>query len=142
MTFVRIKASDVKTLLRNKQSKILPLQGDKSLHLLKNFEIGGYLNCRVNLYTDAAPAVKTIESELIDKTSYYLSLYIFKGEDFPPAKIEGSCSPVIKFNCFGSTAASKVKERSFNPIWGQDLHMSPVSMQDIFATNITKAIVC
>jgi len=79
MAFVRIKASEVQTLLRNKQSKILTLQGDKSLHLLKNFEIGGYLNCRVNLYTDGAPAVKTIESELIDKNMYQLSLYIFKG---------------------------------------------------------------
>ena len=47
--------------------------------MLKNFEIGGYLNCRVNLYTDGAPAVKTIESELIDKNLYQLSLYIFKG---------------------------------------------------------------
>jgi hypothetical protein len=37
MAFVRIKASEVQTLLRNKQSKILTLQGDKSLHLLENF---------------------------------------------------------------------------------------------------------
>lgn len=94
------------------------MSGDKSLHLLRNFEIGGYLNCRVNLYKDGAPTVKTIESELIDKTQYQLSLYIFKGEDFPPAKTEGSCSPVLKFNCFGSTKSSTHKERSFNPIWG------------------------
>jgi len=106
MTFVRIKAKEVVCQLRNKQSKIFHLQGDKSLHSLQNFEIGGYLNCRVNLYTDGAPAVKTIESELIDKFSYQLSLFIFKGEDFPPAKIDGSCSPILKFNCFGSSKSS------------------------------------
>jgi len=119
MSFVRIKANTVVTLLRNKQSKIYHLEGDKSLHLLKNFEIGGYLNCRVNLYTSTAPAAKTIETEMTDKIPYQLSLYVFKGEDFPPAKVEGYCNPVIKFNCFGFKGSTKVRRTgSFNPIWG------------------------
>lgn len=70
------------------------------------FEIGGYLNCRVNLYTNGAPAVKTIENDLTQKILYEMYLYIIKGEDFPPAKIEGDCNPVLKFNCFGSTEKS------------------------------------
>lgn len=27
--------------------------------------------------------------------------YLYKGEDFPPANIEGDCDPFIRFNCYG-----------------------------------------
>ena len=58
MSFVRIKASHVETPNRIKNSEIYELDGDKSLGRLQPFEIGGYLNARVNLYTSGAPGKK------------------------------------------------------------------------------------
>ena len=37
MCFVRIKAKDVQTNIRNRVSKVYTLDGDKSLHLLQQF---------------------------------------------------------------------------------------------------------
>jgi hypothetical protein len=104
--FTRIKAKLVQTPVRTKNSEIYELEGDKSLNGLKPFEIGGYLNARVNLYTSGAPTNKQIEQELIDKTLFDMYMYVYKGEDFPPARIEGDCHPILKFNCFGKTAQS------------------------------------
>ena len=59
--FTRIKASKVETAIRIKNSDIYELDGDKSLGKLKPFEIGGYINARVNLYTSGAPGNKVIE---------------------------------------------------------------------------------
>ena len=39
------------------------MQGDKSLNLLDGSELGGYIACRVNLYTDAVPSHKAIEND-------------------------------------------------------------------------------
>ena len=58
------------------------------------------------MYTSGAPPAKPIEQELIDKVGFTMFLYIYKGEDFPPAKIEGNCNPVLKFNCFGEKKES------------------------------------
>ena len=46
-------------------------------------------------------------------------LYIYKGEDFPPAKIPGDCDPILKFNCFGSTSESTPKVGTYNPFWAE-----------------------
>lgn len=139
--FTRIKAEDVKTHVRQKVSDIYELNGDKSLDKLKMFEIGGYINCRVNLYTSAVPSNKSIESDLVDKISFDMHLYIFKGEDFPPAKIEGDCNPMLKFNCFGATAQSSHKMGTFNPFWTETVSISNFNMQDLFTTNLTKGLV-
>lgn len=68
-------------------------------------------------------------------------LYVFKGEDFPPAKVEGDCNPMLKFNCFGNTTESTAKTGTFNPFWAETIHMRNVNMQDIFVTNLTKGLV-
>lgn len=117
MCFARIKAEEVQTPIRLKVSDIYELNGDKSLNKLQMFEIGGYINCRVNLYVSGAPAYKSIESELVDKVHYDMYIYLFKGEDLPPAKIEGDCNPMLKFNCFGTSTTSSVKKGTFNPFW-------------------------
>ena len=141
MSFVRIKASHVETPIRIKNSEIYELSGDKSLGRLEPFEIGGYLNARVNLYTNGAPAVKTIEQELKEKVNFEMFLYIYKGENFPPAKVPGDCDPVLKFNCFGATAESKEKKGTYNPFWADTVSIGDIFMQDIFTTNITKGVV-
>jgi len=111
------------------------------LNKLQPFEIGGYLNARVNLYTSGAPLNKTIEQELIDKTFFDMHLYIYKGEGFPPAKIPGDCNPVLKFNCFGSKRNSTPKEGTYNPFWAENVLIDNINMQDLFVTNITKGVV-
>jgi hypothetical protein len=60
ISFVRIKATKVATASRHKHAKIYEMNGDKSLHLLQGNELGGYVTCRANLYTDAAPPNRTI----------------------------------------------------------------------------------
>ena len=141
--FVRIKASSVETPIRNKNSEIYELDGDKSLGGLKPFEIGGYINARINLYTSGAPPSKPIEQELIDKVNFTMFLYIYKGEDFPPAKIEGNCNPVLKFNCFGEKKESEPVKGggTYNPFWAQMVKMEDLHLQDVFTTNITKGVV-
>jgi Ca2+-dependent lipid-binding protein len=67
--------------------------------------------------------------------------YLYKGENFPPANIQGDCDPFIKFNCYGLDQSSKAIEGSFNPFWKEIIPMQ-VSLQDVFTTNITKGIVC
>lgn len=67
--------------------------------------------------------------------------YLYKGENFPPANVEGDCDPFIKFNCSGVDKSSKVIKGSFNPFW-EDVKALDVQVQDIFTTNITKGIVC
>ena len=68
-------------------------------------------------------------------------LYLYKGEDFPPAKIPGDCSPILKFNCFGTKAASTPKVGTYNPFWSESVHIEDINMQDLFTTNITKGVV-
>ena len=97
--FVRIKAQDVATKKRHQNSKIYELEGDKSLNLLKSGEIGGYLTCSVNLYTDVVPGQRSIESDYKIKQAYDLMFYLYKGEGFPPANIQGDCDPMIRFSC-------------------------------------------
>lgn len=67
--------------------------------------------------------------------------YLYKGENFPPANIEGDCDPFIKFNCYGIDGSSKPVPGSFNPFWQETVSLN-VQLQDIFTTNITKGIVC
>ena len=93
------------------------------------------------MYTSGAPSNKSIESDLVDKIHYEMYLYIFKGEDLPPAKIEGDCNPMLKFNCFGATAKSSPKIGTFNPFWAEPVHIPSVNMQDLFATNLAKGLV-
>lgn len=69
--------------------------------MLRPEEIGGYLTCRINLYTNAAPKYKPIESDYKEKFGYTLMFYLYKGENFPPANVEGDCDPMIRFNCYG-----------------------------------------
>ena len=68
-------------------------------------------------------------------------LYIYKGEDFPPAKVPGDCDPILKFNCFGSTAESSPKKGTYNPFWAETVTIENIWMQDLFTTNITKGVV-
>lgn len=93
------------------------------------FEIGGYLSCRVSLYTREAPKNKYIEKDLLDKTPFDLYMYVFKGEDFPPAKIEGDCWPQLHFDCFGSYAKSSPIKGTFNPFWGETVRIEQINMQ-------------
>lgn len=48
----------------------------------------------------------------------------------------------MKFNCFGKQVKSTPKIGTFNPFWGEDVHMESINMQDIFNTNISKGVVC
>jgi hypothetical protein len=48
------------TSSRHKHPKIYQLEVDRSLDLLKPDEIGGYITSRINLYTNASPAHKSI----------------------------------------------------------------------------------
>ena len=68
-------------------------------------------------------------------------LYIYKGEDFPPAKIPGDCDPILKFNCFGSTNETSPKKGTYNPFWAETVQVSDIWMQDLFLNNITKGVV-
>lgn len=43
--------------------------------------------------------------------------YLYKGEEFPPANIEGDCDPFIRFNCYGLSKDSRAVTGSFNPFW-------------------------
>ena len=63
MCFIRIKPNSVVTNSRHKHPRIYELEGDKSLHMLEAAEIGGFMTCRINLYTDAAPQYKKIEND-------------------------------------------------------------------------------
>lgn len=141
MSFIRIKASTVMTSSRHKHPKIYQLDVDRSLDLLKADEIGGYITSRINLYTNASPAHKSIESDYKEKVSFSLQIYLYKGEGFPPANLEGDCDPFLSFNCAGVKRNSDVKEGSFNPFWEQTIEMD-LQIQDLISTNITKGIVC
>ena len=44
---------------------------------------------------------KSIETAFKEKDNYLLVFYLYKGENFPPANVEGDCDPFIRFNCEG-----------------------------------------
>lgn len=64
---------------RHKHPKIYQLDVDRSLELLRPEEIGGYITSRINLYTNAAPSHKVIESDYKEKVGFSLQIYLYKG---------------------------------------------------------------
>ncbi len=48
---------------------------------------------------------------------------------------------MLKFDCFGSTAKSTVKQGTYNPFWAETVVMKSINMQDLFTTSLTKGLV-
>jgi Ca2+-dependent lipid-binding protein len=87
------------------------------------------------------PTYKSIENVFKEKNNHLLVFYLYKGENFPPANVEGDCDPFIRFNCEGVSKESKPIEGSFNPMW-QEIIQMPVKIQDVFDNELTKGVVC
>ncbi|KAL4431869.1 hypothetical protein ABPG74_012681 [Tetrahymena malaccensis] len=149
MSFNRIKASKILRTQQNfdpdedHETILVELKEDRSLDLVKDDEFPGFLIVKASLLKYRPQKERkffTTEHQrqlLADMNEYQLRVQLYQARGLPPADETGGCDPFIKVKCAGSVGTSKVKQKTLNPGWFQNINLDRVilpSMESLMKT--------
>jgi Ca2+-dependent lipid-binding protein len=135
-SFARIKASSIIDCVTK---SVLQLKEDRSLNLIKDDEVAGFLSVEMSLYSTNPPEWTSISEEKVEETDYDLRVMIHVARDLPPSDATGSSDPYVKVRCASKHAVSRIQYKTLNPDFYETLSLK-VSLQLLEKAKISQGM--